>query len=747
LARKILLADDSVTAQNMGRKILADAGYEVITVNNGSAALKKIGEQRPDLIVLDVYMPGYSGLEVCQRLKETGETSRIPILLTVGKLEPFKPEEAKRVRADGYIVKPFEASELLSALSKLEDRVVPRGESAKTGRFARATAALDEGRYDKSMAVEEDAGWKNRISFPSKKKKEKPVEVEVETGEIYNAVNKDLRTVVDHKKAEPAPSASTAPGASENTKEAHVNLGALAPEGLPNNVTPEEIAALAAAAAQIQGTVADTKPTTPAAEVSATAPTQEPSKTLSTEAKTESKEEVPTPGPAPVPEVAATAPATFAEQESKEEIEEKKAEPAIVSTQADAMKAIMGLETQVMAAISPESGNGSGTYPKTERTDEPMTMAAAASADTSSAAASRWTAVAVALGPDDAAVSLEQEMQKAYADFAAAESGHAAAVIPSPETSAAVAEAPAAPAANTDSPVAEPASPIPATPAPDVAQPLAAVSEAVTEAMSAAVKELEVVAAKYESDQTPASEPVTDKSLQAAALESPSPASSEATLTPEPKAEDKIESKLEEKGEARVEEKVEDKIEAKVEEPERTTVPSPQDIASAVTTVFAIPQFRSEPVPETQVAAPHVEASKEREAEPVIEAAEPAAKMEAADEKSSTEEPSTELVPVSSASRARGVDDMAKRESETAAAWESWRRIRETGSKPSGEADSQEVPQDRAAMAAAAGAEGKPVDVTALDSDPEISSLVDSVLADMRPKIVEEIARKLGKKK
>ena len=70
MARKILLADDSVTAQNMGRKILADAGYEVITVNNGSAALKKIAEHKPDLIILDVYMPGYSGLEVCQRLKE-----------------------------------------------------------------------------------------------------------------------------------------------------------------------------------------------------------------------------------------------------------------------------------------------------------------------------------------------------------------------------------------------------------------------------------------------------------------------------------------------------------------------------------------------------------------------------------------------------------------------------------------------------------------------------------------------------
>ena len=129
LPRTVLLADDSVTAQNMGRRILTDAGYEVITVNNGSAALKKIHENHPDLVILDVYMPGYGGLEVCQRLKESGETMRIPVLLSVGKMEPFKADEAKRVRADAHIVKPFEASELLAALAKLEDRIVPHADS------------------------------------------------------------------------------------------------------------------------------------------------------------------------------------------------------------------------------------------------------------------------------------------------------------------------------------------------------------------------------------------------------------------------------------------------------------------------------------------------------------------------------------------------------------------------------------------------------------------------------------------
>ena len=164
MARKILLADDSVTAQNMGRKILADAGYDVVTVNNGSAALKRINELRPDLIVLDVYMPGYSGLEVCQRIKDADDTAHIPVLLTVGKLEPFKPEEARRVRADAHIVKPFEASELLTAITKLEDRMVPQ---AVGSRFSASAAGVERfngesGGRKSANKGETDTGWKSR---------------------------------------------------------------------------------------------------------------------------------------------------------------------------------------------------------------------------------------------------------------------------------------------------------------------------------------------------------------------------------------------------------------------------------------------------------------------------------------------------------------------------------------------------------------------------------------------------------
>jgi hypothetical protein len=440
------------------------------------------------------------------------------------------------------------------------------------------------------------------------------------------------------------------------------------------------------------------------------------------------KEEIHAPESAPAPEVAAAAPpATFAEQQPAEKIEIKSTEPEIVSTQADAMTAMMGLETQMMAVHFPIPANGTGTNNAPNATPEPVTMAVAAVAD-STAVSSHWTAVAVAVAPDEAAVSLEQEMQKAYAAFAAAEGSHAIATSAIPEAKPVVAETMEAPAVAAESPVAEAAAAIPATPAPDVAQPLAAVSVAATEAISAAVKELEAVAAKYEAERsTVSSEPITDKSLHAAALESPAVAP-DAEPKPEEKIEEKIEPKAEEKVEEKVEGNVEEKSEAKVEEQPKEAKLREQVVAEPVTAEAAVAQDQ-----------PQSETTQDAQAAPVAE---------------TPEEVSTEPVPVSRTSRAGGSDEMAKRESETAAAWASWRKIRETGGSKSAspaEASVKEaedsIPEDRAAMAVAAGAESKPEEVASLDSDPEIASIVDSVLADMRPKIVEEIARKLGKKK
>ena len=149
MSLKILLADDSLTAQNMGKKILAEAGYEVVAVSNGAQAMKKIAADTPDLVVLDVYMPGYSGVEVCERIRSSRETASIPVVLSVGKMEAFKPEEGTRVRADGLIVKPFEATELLAVVKKL----VNRAASAAT-RQAPRTASPEAAPADDGSAAD-----------------------------------------------------------------------------------------------------------------------------------------------------------------------------------------------------------------------------------------------------------------------------------------------------------------------------------------------------------------------------------------------------------------------------------------------------------------------------------------------------------------------------------------------------------------------------------------------------------------
>ena len=122
---KILLADDSATAQNMGKKILTEAGHEVVTVSNGAAAAKKIAEVKPNLVLLDVFMPGYSGLELCERLRAAAETAKLPVLLTVGRMEPYNPQDGARVKADGIIVKPFEASDLIAAVDRFAQKLAP----------------------------------------------------------------------------------------------------------------------------------------------------------------------------------------------------------------------------------------------------------------------------------------------------------------------------------------------------------------------------------------------------------------------------------------------------------------------------------------------------------------------------------------------------------------------------------------------------------------------------------------------
>ncbi|HEX8288002.1 MAG TPA: response regulator [Pyrinomonadaceae bacterium] len=118
--RKLLLADDSITIQKVVNLTFADEGIEVISVGDGDAAMQKIAEDAPNLVLADVNMPGMSGYQICESIKQNAATQTIPVILLVGSFEPFDEAEAYRVGADDYLTKPFQSiRQLVSKVSDL----------------------------------------------------------------------------------------------------------------------------------------------------------------------------------------------------------------------------------------------------------------------------------------------------------------------------------------------------------------------------------------------------------------------------------------------------------------------------------------------------------------------------------------------------------------------------------------------------------------------------------------------------
>lgn len=129
----LLVVDDEPTIAEVVSRYLAHAGYDVRTAANGSGALAQVRSQRPDLVVLDVMMPGIDGLEVMRQIRQSDGDRTGVILLTA------KGEETDRIvglslGADDYVVKPFSPGELIARVDAVLRRIdtSPNHESAIT---------------------------------------------------------------------------------------------------------------------------------------------------------------------------------------------------------------------------------------------------------------------------------------------------------------------------------------------------------------------------------------------------------------------------------------------------------------------------------------------------------------------------------------------------------------------------------------------------------------------------------------
>ncbi len=117
---KIMVVDDEESLQELVRALLESEGYEVVVASDGNEALKKLETETPDLVLLDMMMPGMSGRETCAKIRENPKTKDLKVIfLTVAKFSETGRDILKEMNVSDYVTKPFDNQELIKRIKKV----------------------------------------------------------------------------------------------------------------------------------------------------------------------------------------------------------------------------------------------------------------------------------------------------------------------------------------------------------------------------------------------------------------------------------------------------------------------------------------------------------------------------------------------------------------------------------------------------------------------------------------------------
>ena len=117
--KRILVIEDDPNALRLVEYTLGQEGYQVITAANGLEGLKKAREEHPDLIILDIMLPGLDGYEVCQQLRQEPKTIKLPILMLSAKAREIDKATGLKVGADDYLTKPADPAMIVAKVKTL----------------------------------------------------------------------------------------------------------------------------------------------------------------------------------------------------------------------------------------------------------------------------------------------------------------------------------------------------------------------------------------------------------------------------------------------------------------------------------------------------------------------------------------------------------------------------------------------------------------------------------------------------
>jgi len=216
VSHKLLLADDSITIQKVVELILADEDFEIKSAGNGEEALALVSSFEPDVVLADIEMPKMNGYQLCDRLKQNPSTSSVPVILLTGAFEPIDEELAKQVKADDFIVKPFESQELISKINAVltimsvaeadlseESAVVAEA----LGIEDEAVSAIEESSFEQAgieedlWTMEEDAGAQKLEAWPAE---EAPTAEAEEFAELAEETFAEIAEPAEEVRTKPA---------------------------------------------------------------------------------------------------------------------------------------------------------------------------------------------------------------------------------------------------------------------------------------------------------------------------------------------------------------------------------------------------------------------------------------------------------------------------------------------------------------------------------------------------------------
>jgi two-component system phosphate regulon response regulator PhoB len=148
MSETVLVVEDEADILDVIQHNLKRAGYEVITAENGTDGLRRVRDSAPDLVVLDLMLPGMDGLDVCRRIKEDVLTRATPILIVSARGEESDVVVGLELGADDYLAKPFSPRELVARARAVLRRGPLREERGAGERITRDGVVIDTVRHE-----------------------------------------------------------------------------------------------------------------------------------------------------------------------------------------------------------------------------------------------------------------------------------------------------------------------------------------------------------------------------------------------------------------------------------------------------------------------------------------------------------------------------------------------------------------------------------------------------------------------